>query len=468
MGEQTKPFLAEIDEKASLVGEISDFLYDHPETAFSEFQSAAFLKNALREQGFRVEENVGGLKTAFSGTFGHGKPIIGILGEFDALSGLSQQSGKTVKTEFPGVSCGQGCGHNFFGAGSFGAALGVKRYLEETGKDGTVIFYGTPAEEGGSGKGFMARAGAFDALDGAIAWHPSSATKVKENLSLANAQILYKFDGLASHAGAAPEAGRSALDALELMNVGVQFLREHMSSDCRVHYAITDPGGYSPNVVQAHAEVLYLIRAPRNDELKTLVERVDKIADGAALMTETKVSRRFIKACSNTIINRKLCIVMDEVARAIEVPHPTEEDIAFGKELTNNSLLEQPGADPERPFHEELRELTGMTEQGHGSTDVGDVSWVCPTVQINTATWAAGTPAHSWQVVTQGKREWGKRMTCYAAKVMAGTAIKMIEDPEILSEAWKEHKENVGPRGYECPIPNGVEPVLLSDLIKKS
>ncbi|MBR4767711.1 MAG: amidohydrolase [Lachnospiraceae bacterium] len=460
------PFLKVIDEKKDLLSDCSDYLWEFPETAFTEFRSAAYLIDLLEKEGFTVTKNIGGISTAFSGSYGEGHPVVGILGEFDALSGLAQESNVTESRPIPGQSCGQGCGHNFFGAGSIGAALAVKRYLETSKVAGTVIFFGTPAEEGGSGKGFMARAGAFDGVDFAITWHPAAVNKIRESLSLANAQILYKFDGVAAHAGANPEDGRSALDAVELLNIGVQFLREHMSDNCRVHYAITDTGGYSPNVVQGHSEVLYLIRAPRNSELQALTERVDRIAEGAALMTETKLSRTFIKATSNTIINHTLCRVMDECARKLDLPVPTEDDIRFGRKLTENAIFSS-SRDPETPFHPEIKPLTGIEEQGHGSTDVGDVSWVCPTVQMSGATWVAGTPGHSWQVVTQGKREWGKRITRFVAKAMALTAVQVMEDPALLAAAWEEHRENVGPNGYECPIPDDVVPTPLTSLLKK-
>lgn len=457
------PYLEAIDEKAEILDALSDYLWDHAETAFTEFQSASYMIDVLRQEGFEIEEKLTGIPTAFSGRFGHGKPVVGVLGEFDALSGLSQEPCALEKKAIPGKTCGQGCGHNLFGMASVGAAIAIKRYLEETGSDGTVIFFGTPAEEGGSGKSFMARDGAFDELDYAVAWHPGSSTQVKNNLSLANYQIVYRFDGISSHAGGKPEAGRSALDALELMNVGVQFLREHMTDHCRVHYAITDTGGYSPNVVQGHAEAIYLIRAPKNQEVKELYERVNKIAAGAALMTETTESHEFIKACSNTVINKVLANVMQKRMEEIDPPVPTEEDLAYAKALTEQGLQGASGADPERPIHYEVKPLQPI-EQQHGSTDVGDVSWVCPTVQLNAANWVAGTVAHSWQATTQGKTAWAKKMARYAAKIMAATAVEVLKYPEILADAKKEHLENVGPNGYEPPIPADVRPKALRDL----
>ena len=280
-------FLDVIDREADVINGVSDYVWDNPETAFTEFKSAAKIMEALKQEDFAVESGLAGIETAFKGTFGHGKPVIGVLGEFDALSGLGQESGALTCTP-NGQPCGHGCGHNLLGAGALGAAIGIKSYLETTGHEGTVIYFGCPGEEGGSGKAFMAREHVFDGVDAALTWHPSDKTEVRYRMTLANCQVLYRFDGLAAHAGAKPHLGRSALDAVELMNVGANYLREHIIQEARLHYAITNAGGYSPNVVQAHAEVLYLIRAPRFDQAKEIYERVNDIAKGAALMTGTK------------------------------------------------------------------------------------------------------------------------------------------------------------------------------------
>lgn len=460
-------FLSAIDEKDALLKETSDFLWEHPETAFNEFESAKYLCDVLRSEGFEVEENLANIKTAFSGRFGHGKPVIGILGEFDALSGLGQVA--CVTDPMPnGQSCGQGCGHNLLGTGSLGAAIAVKRYLETSDHDGTVIFYGCPGEEGGSGKAFMARDGVFDKLDAAVSWHPDDMTGVRCKTSLANVQVLYKFDGKASHAGAKPHLGRSALDAVELMNVGVNFLREHVVQEARMHYAITDTGGYSPNVVQPHAEVLYLLRAPENAQVKEIYERVNLIAEGAALMTQTKMSYDFIKGCSNTVLNDAMQYRLYEVMKQLPTPNVTEEDIAFARELTQKHLINFPNADPDHPIHYELAEYHhGDIQYEFGSTDVGDVSWVCPTAQVRSATIARATPGHSWQVTTQGKMPLAHKMTMYAAKAMAGLAVELIKDEKLLAEATEEFKKRVGPDGYQCPIPAGIQPRAMTSFIKK-
>ena len=485
--------LSAIEAKREVLNATADFLWDHPETAFTEFESAKYICDVLRSEGFTVEENVAGIATAFKGTFGSGKPVIGILGEYDALSGLSQQAGVPEQVSAGGQN-GHGCGHNLLGTGSLGAAIGVKAWLQKTGKPGTVIYYGCPGEEGGSGKAFMARDGVFDELDASFCWHPDTVNKVRNAKSLANYQILYKFDGIASHAGGKPELGRSALDAVELMNVGVQFLREHIPSSCRVHYAITDAGGFSPNVVQPHAEVLYLIRGVTNEIVADLYERVTDIARGAALMTGTKESHQFIKACSNVVPNDVIQKILQEKLEAIPSPEPSQAQIEYARKLATSV-----GMNPKnirilrcKDIHyrdilqrfvlchpRKVRNKEGLHKnpidwkirpyppetQTYGSTDVGDASWVCPTAQIYTACVASGTPAHSWQWTSQCKTDYAREMTIYAAKVLAAGAVELMENPELLEQAKAEHKNRVG-AGYIPPIPKDVKPVAM-DSFKK-
>ena len=352
------------------------------------------------------------------------------------------------------------------GTASLGAAIAIKRFLETQTCSGTVILFGCPGEEGGSGKAFMARDGVFDELDAALCWHPDENTGVRVQTSLANCQVLYKFNGKAAHAGAEPHLGRSALDAVELMDVGANYLREHMIDQARVHYAITDAGGFSPNVVQPHAEVLYLIRAPRSAQVKELYERVNDIARGAALMTGTTVEIDFVKACSDTILNDTLQRVLYEKMAQIGVPEITEADEALARELTEKALMEYPKADPVHPIHDELLPYTGQIEYECGSTDVGDVSWVCPTVQAKAATWAFGTPCHSWQAVTQGVMPLAHKMTLYIAKSLAAMGAELMVNAELLERAKQEHRRLVGPEGYVCPIPQGVKPRSMDSLHK--
>ena len=452
-----------IDNIQDKLKEVSDFLWDNPETAFSETKSAAYLCKVLREEGFTVEEGLADIATAFSGSFGNGKPVIAFLGEYDALSNLAQEAGIMEKSDDKGCP-GHGCGHNLLGAGSLGAAIAVKRYLEQTKSPGTVVFFGCPGEEGGSGKAFMARDGVFDGVDVAFTWHPQSENKVNVNLNLANCQILYKFNGISSHAGTQPHLGRSALDALELMNVGVNFLREHMPMTARIHYAITNTGGFSPNVVQSHAEVLYLIRSADLSDLAELRERVDNIADGAALMTGTTVEKQLIKACSNAVTNHTLLSVLYDKMQEIGAPVPTEEDISFASEFTKKALSQYKAANAEHPIRYDILPYNGTNVQSYGSSDVGDVSWVCPTAQITTATYPLGAPGHSWQKTSYGKSNLAHNATLYAAKVLAAAAIEVMENEELLEKAKQEHKERTSPDGYICPIPKGVVPKAIDKL----
>ena len=452
--------LSAIDEKEELLYQAADFLWEHPETAFTEYQSAAYLQDVLRREGFTVEENLAGIQTAFSGRFGSGRPVIGILGEFDALSGLSQVAGVAEQISAGGES-GHGCSHNLLGTGSLGAAIGVKAWLQKTGKPGTVIYFGCPGEEGGSGKAFMARDGVFDELDAALCWHPADNNKAVNRRWLGNYQVLYKFDGKASHAGGSPEKGRSALDAVELMNIGVQFLREHIPTSCRIHYAITDTGGFSPNVVQSHAEALYLMRGVDNKIVAELYDRINDIAKGAALMTGTKESHQFIKACSNVIPNDTIQRMLYGKMELLPLPPITEEELAFGKQMA----AVVPNGNPEQPLSDILLPYDAET-QGFSSTDVGDVSWVCPTAQIFTACKAVNTPAHSWQETAQSKSSRAKKMTVYAAKVLALGAVELMKNPELLEQAKAEHQKRVGPEGYIPPIPKDVKPTSMTTFIK--
>ena len=471
-----------IDRESAYLCSVSDKIWDNPETAFEEFASADALCEALEHEGFAVEKNVAGIKTAFTGTWGSGKPVIGFLGEFDALSGLSQEAGIAVKTPIVEGGCGHGCGHNLLGVGSLGAALATKEFLERNGLSGTVIFYGTPGEEGGSGKAFMAREGVFDNLDFALTWHPSDTHGTGMGSSVANYQIIYRFYGISAHAGGAPWNGRSALDALELMNTGVQYLREHVPTDTRIHYAITNTGGYSPNVVQAYAEVIYLIRAKNVEAVQKVYERVNKIADGAALMTETRVEKDFVKGCSNLIPNRVLADLLQKNLLELPKPQLKEEDFKMAKAIVD-SIPEASRMDlsvrlakiKDRALRAKLYEEhkddviyefvlpvdEDETPMG-ASTDVSDVSWCCPTHQCYTASIAAGTPGHSWQMVSQGKSNLAHEGMLYAARVMAGTAIDAILDPSIIEAAKADFDARMDGKKYMCPIPKGVMPRVLS------
>ena len=369
------------------------------------------------------------------------------------------------------------------GSQATAAAIAGKEYLEKNGKEGTVGFFGCPGEEGGSGKGFMARDGVFDELDFAISWHPGDQNEVSVGSSLANYQVFYRFFGTASHAAACPELGRSALDAVELMNTGVQYLREHAIQEARIHYAITNTGGYSPNVVQPFAEVLYLIRAPKNDQVKELFERVNDIARGAALMTGTRMEMQFVKACSNVVDNTVLEEVLQKNLEEVEREPYTEAELEFAKkiagtygggELDVQDLLKRYeksrkaeveaflNAHKDDVICDYIVPLKDTETVMAGSTDVGDVSWVCPTAQINAVTEAAGTPGHSWQQVSQGKSSIAHKGMLFAGKVMAGAIIDVLEDQRLIGEAKDELKKRVGEAGYVAPIPKDVRPMAIN------
>ena len=467
-----------IESKKDLICQVSDHIWSHPELSLQEEDSASYYCQILEQEGFQVERGICGIPTAFSASYGNGSPRIGILAEYDALSGLSQEAGSLVQKEIVPGGCGHGCGHNLLGAGAFGAALGVKAYLEETGHEGTVILYGCPGEEGGAAKAFMAREGLWKSLDAALTWHPEDANEVRTGSSNSCIQIQYKFTGIASHAAGAPEMGRSALDAVELMNIGVQFLREHMSDKARVHYAITDAGGVSPNVVQPKASVLYMIRSNHVAEAVQLQARVDRIADRAALMTDTTLERKFIDGLADTVSCHTLEDVLYQNFEELGVPRYTAEELEFADKLAEtydgNDHVPGFGAANDPSIREEVIQL--QKKAGHamndflcplyqgeafspGSTDVGDVSWLTPTAQIHVAAWPNGCPGHSWQNVSCDGTSIGKKAAVHAAKVISASAVDLFEDPEILKKARAEF-EKATASGYVCPIPEDAVPTV--------
>lgn len=453
---------------------LNEKIWDFAELKFREDKSAEAMISLLEEEGFQVEKGVANLPTAYVGTYGSGRPIIGILAEYDALSGLSQEADLAEKKPIEGVNNGHGCGHNLLGVGSIGAALKVRDYLKETGHSGTVKIIGCPGEEGGSGKAYMAREGVFDDLDAAMCWHPFAVNGVMTGSLLANCQVYFKFKGISSHAAASPHLGRSALDAVELMNMGVQFLREHMEDQDRIHYAITETGGISPNVVQPNAEVLYLIRSTNTDKVNKLYERVIKVAQGAALMTETELEIVFDKACSNIISNSVIEQVLYDSFVEVGVPEYTNEEREYAQKFSKTLSKDDVAGDMSLKMLSNPKEILNkllaspicefIAPHEHkdisiaGSSDVGDVSNVVPTAQIITACYTAGTPAHSWQAVAQGKSSLAMKGTFLAAEVISNAAIKLMEDEEVLKAAKEEFNDSTNGQGYICPIPAEVKP----------
>ncbi len=451
-------YLSAIDGQAEEVFGISDAIWDYAETAFGEYRSARMLSGALERHGFTVERGVAGIPTAFIATYGSGKPVIGIQAEFDALDGLSQEAGVPEPKPIPGKKTGHGCGHNLFAGGSFAAALAVQAFLKEHGS-GTVKFFGCPAEENGAGKVFMVRAGLYKDVDAVVAWHPVTFHMVRTRPSLAVVMVDYHFSGQAAHAGWAMN-GRSALDAAELMNIGVNYLREHMDPRFRIHYAFLDSGGEAPNVVQARTSVRYMIRATDNEAVNTLKKRVDKIAGGAADMTETTVTQKFYSAYSNLVTLKTLQTVADEALQDLPAPQATEEELTFARKLQEYCpLTEEQKEMP--PYPEKALPPAPPVDHG-GSDDTGDVSWNCPTVQFHIGCWALGTPGHSWQAVAQGKGSFAKKAMLYGGKAVAGTVMRLFDRPETLEAVKAEHWEKTK-AGYVCPIPPEVMPKICPE-----
>jgi aminobenzoyl-glutamate utilization protein B len=448
---------------------LSDTIWGMPELAYAEHRSAAEHTASLRAQGFRVTESLAGIPTAMMGEAGEGGPVIAILGEFDALPGLSQEAGVAEHRPLPGDGVGHACGHNLLGAGSLLAATAVKDFLAESGLPGRVRYYGCPAEEGGAAKGFMARAGLFDDVDIAICWHPAAFPGLFEPVALANTRIDFTFKGRASHAAGAPHLGRSALDAVELMNVGVNYLREHMPQDARIHYAYLDAGGIAPNVVQAQATVRYLIRARDLVELNALVPRVRKVAEGAALMTETTMTSQVVSAVANLLPNAPLERAMHANMTRLGPPPFDEADRAeaakFQATLSEADIAaawRRAGVPMQsgKVLADFILPIDAHGSGGVGSTDVGDVSWAVPTVQARGATYAIGTPGHSWQLTAQGKTPMAHKGMVHVAKVMAGTAVDALRDPELIARAKADHAERTGGKPYQSPLPLEVMPPI--------
>ncbi|MDT8882297.1 M20 family metallopeptidase [Klebsiella aerogenes] len=459
---------------------IADDIWDHPETRFQEFWSAARLADALETEGFQLTRHAGGIPNAFIASYGEGKPVIALLGEFDALAGLSQQAHSAEPTSATPGENGHGCGHNLLGTAAFAAAVAAKQWLQQQGGAGTLRFYGCPGEEGGSGKTFMVREGLFDDIDAALTWHPEAWAGMFSTSTLANIQAAWRFTGTAVHAANSPHLGRSALDAVTLMTTGSNFLNEHIIEKARVHYAITDTGGVSPNVVQAQAEVLYLIRAPEMADVQQIFARIEKIAQGAALMTETSVSCRFEKACSSYLPNRTLEAAMYQAVCHYGTPQWSDEERAFAADIRatlgvndiNNSLKNIAGTSGEegkafaRRHHDtvlidEVAPWAATENVLAGSTDVGDVSWKAPVAQCFSPCFAIGTPLHSWQLVSQGRTSIAHKGMLLAGKILGATAIRLFSDRPLLEASQQELAQVLAVTPYQCPIPRDVVPSIL-------
>ncbi len=464
-----EPIWQLVDDRRADYVALADRIWDKPEIAYDEYASTAEHTAMLEAEGFRVTQNVAGIPTAVMGEAGEDGPVIAILGEYDALPGLSQEAGIAEPKPLPGNGLGHGCGHNLLGTASLMAAAAVKDWMAANGIKGRVRYYGCPAEEGGAAKSFMVREGAFKDVDIAISWHPAAFSGVNDAMSLANTRIDFTFTGRASHAAAAPHLGRSALDAVELMNVGVNYLREHMPSDARIHYAMLDGGGVAPNVVQARAKVRYAIRARELPELWPLIERVKKVAKGAAMMTETKVAVEVVSAVSNLLGNTPLEQAMYRAFERLGPPPFDDADRDYARQIQTTlsaeditSAFRRVGAKPDltKPLCDAIVPLDAKGAPMMGSTDVGDVSWVVPTVQARGATYAIGTPGHSWQLTAQGKSGIAHKGMIHVAKIMAATAVEALNNPGVIEAAKADYAARTADNPYVCPLPTDVMPPI--------
>lgn len=449
---------------------LSDRIWELAELGLVEYESSKLLADEFERHGFKVERGVAGMPTAFFATWGKRKPIVGIMGEYDALPGMSQKKLPRREPLEPGKP-GHGCGHNIHGVSGMAAAIAAKKALESHHATGMIKFFGCPAEENFSGKVFMVRDGFFAGLDAVISHHPNDMNAVDLRSSLAINSMKFHFHGRSSHAGGSPEQGRSALDGVELMNTGVNYLREHIIQDARIHYVV-EKGGEQPNVVPAYARSWYYVRAPERDQLEHIFNWILDIAEGAATMTRTKVQTEFVEGSYNLIPNKTISNLIVQNMKQIRVPQYSTEELKFAEEIAKTISPESKTTQlrkSKRPNWQSLKDKLlddeivnpwGEGETIHGSTDVADVSWQVPTVEFGTATWIIGTPAHSWQAVAQSGTEIGHKSLLFAAKVMATTAIDLLTHKEIIEKAKKEHKKRIGGKKYKSPIPPNHKPPL--------
>ena len=460
---------AYVDRKSNAYCDLSDRIWAMPELNFEEFASSSEHARMLVSEGFSLRRSVAGMPTAVSGEAGEAGPLIAFLGEYDALPCLSQIAGVSAPQPVVEGGNGHGCGHNLLGAASLLAAASLKDWLRQNRLPGRVRYIGCPAEEGGSSKSFMVRGGVFDDVDLALCWHPGPFTGVTTPLSLACVEAEFTFDGKAAHASAAPHLGRSGLDAVELMSVGVNYLREHMPPGARIHYAVTETGGMAPNVVQAQARVRHLVRALSLDEMWSLFARVIDIARGAALMTGTTMSWRQVAGEANLVGNSVLEQMMDQTLRQLGGPGFDESDHAYARSIQGTldpadirAARKNFNLDPEslEALTEEIYPLGSGSPHAIGSTDVGTVSWIAPTVQCRVATCAVGTPAHSWQMVAQGQAPAAHKGMILAAKAMAEVAASLLTDPEKMENARDEHARFRARNEFKNPIGDDVELTL--------
>lgn len=460
--------------RSEMIARMSQVVWDLAEPDYGEFKSAEYEAKILEENGFEVTRGIADIPTAFVAKFGHGRPVIGITAEYDALPGLSNERGVAKHCPLEGQSQGHGCGHNALGAGAVGAALILKDWLTETGAEGTVELYGTPAEENGFGKSFMAKAGCFDHLDMCFNWHPSPRNAVHAVKAVGYYVVKFSFTGVSAHAAAAPEAGRSALDACELLNVGANYLREHLIDKARMHYAYLDVGGTAPNVVQSHASVLYYLRSPKLSYCDHMLERMSDVAKGAALMTGTQVEIKVLGGLCDLIPNAAIAKLTSEALLETGGPDFGEEEYAIARKFLDilpeeeKKAVLKNGAAMHGITEEEFAKrplntaVEGFKESDMdyilaGSIDLGDVSYKCPTIMMLMATCIPSTAMHSWQHTAMVGTSIGDKAATAAARTLAYAATKVFRNPDICKTAREELLAVTG-GVFRSPIPDGVKP----------
>ncbi|OGP93340.1 MAG: hypothetical protein A2156_13350 [Deltaproteobacteria bacterium RBG_16_48_10] len=459
-----KTAVAWVDGAKATYDEIAKYIWDNPELSLVEFKASGKLQEYLAKNGFKIEKGVAGMPTAFVATWGSGKPVIGFLAEFDALPNLSQESGELTKTEIVPGGPGQGCGHNLFGTASCTAAIATKVAMEKHSIKGTIKVFGTPAEETLIGKVFMARDGVFDGTDIMITWHPGEENAVDYSSMLAMTSVKFQFKGKSAHGAAAPEMGRSALDAVELMNIAMNFMREHVVQEARIMYVVTK-GGEVPNNVPPDAEVWYFIRAPRRTQVDHIWNWMQDVAKGAALMTQTKMSYNILAATWEVLPNKVLCKMGDANVTAIGPPSFTPEEQKFGEAMIKSLGKEVKGTAFDTTItHPDLRQTFPNVFVVKASSDQGNVSWMFPTLIFRAVNKAKGTPNHSWQMVSQTNTSPAMKGGVAVSKWMAASALDCLTEPEIISGAWKEHNQYLADTKYHHPIPADLKVPTFKDL----
>jgi aminobenzoyl-glutamate utilization protein B len=443
--------LAWLDEHADTLNRLNQNIWTWAEIGLEEVRSSNALQEVLRANGFRVEAGVAGMPTAFVGSYGSGSPVIGLLAEYDALPGLSQAA-SPERTPRAGVSAGHGCGHSVFGTASTGAAIAIKQALASGALTGTVKLFGTPAEETGIGKTYMLREGIFKGVDVMLSWHAGDRTAASWDYSKAMVSVKFRFEGLAAHASVSPYAGRSALDAVELMSVGVNYMREHVKEDTRIHYVITNGGG-QPNVVPPSAEVWYYLRANKHTDVEEYFVWLKEIAQAAAVMSRTTLVETRVEADMHEVLPvRTLVEVIQKNLELVGPPTFDEREKAFAR-ATQKAMG---GTLPELALSERVEPLeAGAPSQGTHSTDVGDLTWFFPVGQLTAATYTYGAPGHSWQIVACTGTSIGEKGMLVAAKALAASAIDLYQSPALVQQAKADHKQALKGLAYTTLIPEG-------------